>query len=140
MRNRELILVEDDPVIAHLIHRTLERAGGFKVTWTENPEEVLELARRDACCGIIMDVSLSNSRYQGKEVDGLMITRMLKSDPRTCAVPVMLLTAHAMHGDTEHLLSRSGADAYFSKPFENTRVLVESVNTLISRAEVRTRE
>ncbi len=51
-----------------------------------------------------MDVSLTNSRYQGEPVDGLQLTRMLKGDPETAHLPVLLVTAHAMQGDRERFL------------------------------------
>jgi CheY-like chemotaxis protein len=63
-----------------------------------------------------MDVSLAHSVYQGKAVDGIAITQMLKSNPQTASLPVILVTAHAMEGDRENFLKQSGADGYISKP------------------------
>jgi CheY-like chemotaxis protein len=41
---------------------------------------------------------------------------MLKADPATAALPVILVTANAMAGDREELLAQSGADGYIAKP------------------------
>jgi CheY-like chemotaxis protein len=42
---------------------------------------------------------------------------MLKSDPRTAAIPVVALTAHAMKGDEQRALA-AGCAAYITKPIE----------------------
>jgi two-component system cell cycle response regulator DivK len=74
-------------------------------------------ARREADV-ILMDVSLAHSLFEGKPVDGIKITQMLKADPATSDLPVILVTAHAMQGDRENFLQQSGADGYISKPVD----------------------
>ena len=81
-----------------------------------------------------MDVSLANSRFQGRSVTGVDLCRMLKSAPDTAGVPVVLATAHAMRGDEETLLTESGADDYVSKPIVDHHVFVERIRRAI-RAE-----
>jgi DNA-binding NarL/FixJ family response regulator len=61
-------------------------------------------------------VSLTGSSHQGELVDGIQITQLLKANPETNAVPVILVTAHAMQGDRETFLAKSGAEGYISKP------------------------
>ncbi len=68
-----------------------------------------------------MDVSLSNSYYQGKPVDGIKITQMLKANSRTAHLPVILVTAETT--DREKLLKTSGADDYIPKPVVDFRNL-----------------
>jgi len=46
------------------------------------------------------------SVYQGKAVDGIKITQMLKANAQTAKLPIILVTAHAMEGDRENFLSR----------------------------------
>ena len=82
---------------------------------------------------VIMDVSLSNSAFQGTPVDGLAITRILKRDPRACHVPVILATAHAMKGSREKFLADSGADDYVSKPILSADDLIERARALIGK-------
>jgi CheY-like chemotaxis protein len=66
-----------------------------------------------------MDISLSRTIYQGRKVDGIFITKMLKADPATAGIPVMLATAHAMSGDRERFLAETGAEHYLSKPIHD---------------------
>ena len=78
-----------------------------------------------------MDVSLSRSVYQGQSVDGIKITQILKSNPKTANLPVILVTAHAMEGDRENFLKQSGADGYISKPVVDHQQFVEQIIALI---------
>ena len=78
-----------------------------------------------------MDVSLAHSVYQGKAVDGIKITQLLKSDPKTSSLPVILVTAHAMEGDKENFLQQSGADGYISKPVVDHQKFVNQILELL---------
>jgi CheY-like chemotaxis protein len=78
-----------------------------------------------------MDVSLANSAYQGKSVDGIQITQMLKQDPQTANLPVILVTAHAMQGDRENFLKQSGADDYISKPVVDHEAFIRQILALL---------
>jgi two-component system, cell cycle response regulator DivK len=113
---RHVVVVEDDAMNALLFRKLLEKRCGCRVTVTESPDELIALARSGDVGLVLMDVSLGNSRYQGRPVNGVDLCRVLKGDPATCTVPVVLATAHAMRGDAESLLAESGADDYLSKP------------------------
>lgn len=112
---RHVLVVEDDAVNATLFRTLLERRCRCRVTITDTAEEVLAIAREGADA-ILMDVSLRNSEMDGVPITGVDICRMLKADPTTACIPVILATAHAMRGDDEKLLLESGADDYVSKP------------------------
>ena len=111
-----VVVVEDDAMNALLFRKLLEKRCGCRVTVTESPDELLALVRAGDVGLVLMDVSLGNSHYQGRPVNGVDLCRLLKGDPATCGVPVVLATAHAMRGDAEALLTESEADGYLSKP------------------------
>ncbi len=113
---RRALVVEDDAHNAMLFRKLLEKRCGCAVTITESVEEVLDRCRTGTVDLIIMDVSLNNSRWEGRAINGVEICRLLKKDPVTAQVPVVLATAHAMRGDAELLLAESGADDYVAKP------------------------
>ena len=113
---KHVLVVEDDPHNALLFRKLLERRGGLKVSVTESVPEVLELVRGGAVDLVLLDVSLANSTWEGKPVNGIEVCKLLKSDPATAKVPVVLATAHAMRGDAESFVTESQADGYVSKP------------------------
>jgi CheY-like chemotaxis protein len=126
-----VLIVDDDPGNVRVFSAVLKRRGGLAVKYTENVEEVLQIAQTRSADLILMDVSLSRSLYQGRMVDGIQITQMLKKNPQTSDLPVILLTAHAMDGDREKFLQQSGADGYISKPVLDHQVFVDEIMALL---------
>ncbi len=116
---------------ARVFSKILTKRGGLAVKHTENVEEVIQIAQSGEVDVILMDVSLSHSVYQGKPVDGIRITQMLKADSTTASLPIILVTAHAMDGDRENFLQQSGADGYISKPIVDHQKFVDDVKAMI---------
>ena len=128
-----VLIVEDDPINLRVFSKILTKRGGLQVKGTEIVEEVLQYAQSGAVDAILMDVALANSIYQGEPVDGIKITQMLKADPNTANLPVILVTAHAMEGDRENFLNQSGADGYISKPVVDHEAFIQQIVSLIDK-------
>jgi CheY-like chemotaxis protein len=128
---KTVLLVEDDPVNARVFTKILTKRGGLDVKHTENVDEVLRIAQGGEADIVLMDVSLAHSVYQGKAVDGIKITQMLKANPQTANLPVLLVTAHVMEGDRETFLLQSGADGYISKPVTDHEGFVEKIKAML---------
>jgi two-component system, cell cycle response regulator DivK len=124
---KHVLVIEDDAVNAAWLRKLLERRGGWQVTVTESPEELLRLARAAAIQVVVLDVSLHGSTWEGRPVSGVDLCRMLKADPATARIPVILATAHAMRGDEERLRAASGAEDYVSKPILDHDLFVGQV-------------
>ena len=124
---KTVLIVEDDLINARVFSKILTKRGGLAVQHTENVDEVMQIAQERGADIILMDVSLSRSMYQGKSVDGIKITQILKSDPNTANLPIILVTAHAMEGDRESFLKQSGADGNISKPVVDHQAIVNPV-------------
>lgn len=106
-----------------MLSRRLERRG-FEVIMAFDGAEGLETARRDLPDLILMDMSLPL-------MDGWTVTRMLKAEASTAAIPIIGLTAHAMAGDREKCLA-AGCDDYDTKPVEFARLL-EKISTQLNK-------
>jgi CheY-like chemotaxis protein len=106
-----ILLVEDDEM-----NRDMLSVNGL---------EGLALARAAAPDLILMDISLP-------ELDGWEATRRLKGDQATSAIPVLVLTAHAMAGDAERFFE-AGCDAYESKPIDWQRLMIAITALLNTR-------
>ena len=128
---KTVLIVEDDLINARVFAKILSKRGGLGVRHTENVEEVMKIVQSHEIDLILMDVSLSRSVYQAKSVDGIKITQMLKSDPQTAYLPIILVTAHAMEGDRENFLNQSGADGYISKPVVDHQLFIDQITALL---------
>jgi CheY-like chemotaxis protein len=112
-----ILLVEDNPANQMLASAVLER-DGFEVVVAESAADVETAILRHMPDLILMDIQLP-------EMDGLTLTRRLKSDPATASITVVAMTAHAMVGDREDAIA-AGCAGYISKPID-TRTLGEEV-------------
>ncbi|HEV8129131.1 MAG TPA: response regulator [Candidatus Eisenbacteria bacterium] len=130
-----ILVVEDDAMNAKLFQLILARKAGYQVEVTEDPALVFERARSGEVDLIIMDVSLSNSEWEGKPVDGLEISRQLKRHPVSGKIPILLATAHAMKGSRENFLRASGADDYISKPIVSAEDLIQRIQALLQKRD-----
>jgi len=129
---KHVLVVEDDPINAALFRMLLERRGGCRVTVTESPEEVLQIAR-EGVDAIVMDISLKGSTYQGRPVTGVDVCRLLKASPETASIPVVLATAHAMRDDDQRLKAESGAEDYLSKPVVDHQAFITQIQRWLER-------
>jgi len=109
MAGERLLLVEDNPQNRRLAQFLL-KAHGYLVYEATTGEEALELARAHLPELILMDLQLPG-------VDGYAVTRWLKEDATTAAIPVVALTAYAMQGDREKALA-AGCVGYIAKPID----------------------
>lgn len=126
-----VLIVEDNQSVAKFYALALERGGQMSCLRGHTGEEVLAQARAGTVDLVLLDVSLASFTYQGRAIDGLALSRLLKDDPETRHIPILLATAHAMEGDRERFLDASGADDYLQKPIYEPQVLVDKVKSLL---------
>ena len=84
MSGHKLLVVDADPCVRQRIRQDLE-AHHWLVVEASNGAEAVELAKRHVPDLILLDVSLA-------EVDSETVARMLKWDPVTCAIPIIMLS------------------------------------------------
>ena len=122
-----ILIVDDNPVNLKLV-RVLLATEGYDVRTAADAEEALVVLQTFHPRLILMDIQLPG-------MDGLELTRRLKSDPATRDAIVVALTAYAMKGDEERALS-AGCDGYIPKPI-NTTLLPEIVAEYLTRVGAR---
>lgn len=130
-----VLVVDDDPANALLVETILRRLGGYDVISSDDGDEILEIVTSRPISAALMDVSLKNTRVRGDKVDGVELTRRIRSLPGGVGLPVILLTAHAMKGDRERLLFSSGANDYVAKPIADQHGLVNLVRRHIETVQ-----
>jgi CheY-like chemotaxis protein len=121
MARPTILVIEDNEMNLELATTLLEMKG-YTVVAAQTAEDGLRLASELLPDLILMDFSLPG-------MDGLSATRNLKSNPATCHLAVIGLSANAMKGDEETALN-AGCDAYLTKPI-NTRTFAATIENFI---------
>ncbi len=106
-----ILVVDDEAHIRLMLTQELTEAG-YQVLEAVNGAEGIALARRHKPALIILDVMMP-------DISGFDVTRLLKSDPTTAAIPILILS---IVEDRDYGLSL-GASAYLHKPVEAQTVL-----------------
>lgn len=119
----KILVVDDEPDVLDLVEFNL-KGSGFEVITASDGEGALRQARAQFPDLIILDLMLP-------EVDGLEVCKILRRDPSTAGIPVIMVTAKATEID-RILGLELGADDYVTKPF-SPRELVLRVKGLLRR-------
>jgi diguanylate cyclase (GGDEF)-like protein len=123
-----LLVVDDDPFIARLLEIELA-AAGFQVRVANDGQQAIDLVREEAPDLVITDVMMPH-------VDGFELTRLLRQDPRTAHISVIILTARGLSADKLEGFA-IGADDYIVKPFDTPELLARVRGVLRRSKEMR---
>lgn len=125
MTPRTILIVDDEPRILDLARDYLEHAG-FGVRTARDGPSALTAVHDHQPHLVVLDLGLPG-------MDGLDVTRHLRSQERTAALPIVMLTAR--DDELDKLLGLElGADDYLTKPF-SPRELVARVRAVLRRAD-----
>jgi len=120
-----ILVVEDDPDIAELVARYLDKAG-FTTERVATGRDALTAIVARPPDALVLDLMLPH-------VDGLEVCRAVRANDRTAALPIIMLTARAE--ESERIVGLElGADDYLAKPFSPNE-LVARVRALLRRAQ-----
>jgi len=118
----KILLVEDNEPNRTMLARRLERKG-LAVIAAADGEQGYSLALSESPDLILMDISLPG-------MDGWQVIELLKSEPATREIPLIVLTAHALVSDRDRVVE-TGCDDYFPKPFDFQR-LFDAISHLLT--------
>lgn len=105
---KKILIVEDVELNRDLLVQLLE--DNYQIVTATDGAAGIEMAKRESPDLILMDLSLPI-------MDGWEATYRLKADERLRDIPIIVLTAHAMHGDEEKARTR-GCDDFLTKPID----------------------
>ena len=119
----KVLLVDDEPDALEILGFKLKEAG-FIPIFAKDGTKALAAARDERPDLIVLDLMLP-------EVDGLEVCKILRRDPTTAQIPILMLTARAAEMDRV-LGLELGADDYVTKPF-SPRELVIRIKKQLAR-------
>ena len=126
----QVLVVEDNARNMKLIRDLLE-VDGYRALEATTGEDALLLAAEHVPDLVLMDVRLPG-------IDGFEALRRLRADERTASIPVLAVTAQAMHGERERFLA-AGFDDYIAKPVDIASFLASVREHCEERSRTRAR-
>jgi len=118
---RRILVVDDEPEAVELLEFNLKQAG-YAVISAADGAEALQKARAQTPDLIVLDVMLP-------EMDGFEVCKLLRLEPATARLPILMLTAKA--AEVDRILGLElGADDYLTKPFSPRELLLRIKNIL----------
>ncbi len=124
MAKGKILVVDDEIYIVHILDFSLGMEG-YEVLTALDGEQALEKARAEHPDLIVLDIMMP-------KLDGYETCKMLKAEPGTREIPVILLSAKGRNVD-QKIGFEVGADDYITKPF-SPRKLVERINALLGQS------
>jgi two-component system response regulator RpaA len=112
-------LIDDEKDFCYFVKKNLESSGEYSVTVSNDPDQGLAMARKNHFDLILTDILMPRK-------DGFSVLDELKKDEKTCAVPVVMLTAL---GDDE---SKQKASQLYGEEFLTKPVTFEALKYKIS--------
>ena len=116
----KVLIAEDNAVNRELLRELLELRG-YSVLEACNGQEALQALEQSQPALLLLDIGMP-------VMDGFAVIRRIRENPRLARLPVVAVTAYAMRGDRERILS-SGFDGYLSKPV-NPSALTDELDRL----------
>ncbi len=123
MAKGKILVIDDEIYIVHILDFSLGMEG-YDVVTALDGEQGLEKAHSEHPDLIVLDIMMP-------KLDGYETCKMLKADPATKAIPVILLSAKGRNVD-QKVGFEVGADDYITKPF-SPRKLVERINSILGQ-------
>ncbi len=110
-----VLYIEDNDDNVYMLKMRLELTDDFEVLVADDGEKGCAVAAAERPDLILMDLEMPG-------VDGWEASRRLKADPKTCGIPIIALSAHALAGAREKALA-AGCDEFDIKPIEFDRLV-----------------
>lgn len=116
MNQKTILYVEDNEFNRKIVKQLLAQTR-YRLREAADGETGVRMAQEELPDLILMDVQLP-------KMSGLDATRRLRADPRTAAVPIVVITSYALSGDAEKA-KEAGATAYLAKPYSPRDLLAK---------------
>ena len=116
-----ILVVDDEPDVLELVVYHLEKEA-YRVDVADTGDKALKMARENLPSLLVLDLMLPG-------INGLEICRLLKRDPKTRDIPILMLTARAAEEDRIKGLEL-GAHDYVTKPFSPRELVLRIKNLL----------
>lgn len=126
---RKILIVEDDPFTQQFYSYLFSKTD-YEIIQTEDGEEIIRILNEEDVSLIIMDINLTNTFWEGEKVDGVFISKFLKSQEAYAFIPILLVTAYQKKVGNSDIFEESCADDYIVKPITDFNELLGKIKKL----------
>ncbi|MCX8009606.1 MAG: response regulator [Ignavibacteria bacterium] len=123
----KILVIEDDPFNIEIFDLILKRIGNFETVITDNGNEIFKILESEPIDLIVLDVSLENTYLKDEKIDGIVLSKLIKKNPKTKNIPIIIVTAYATKEDVSKIIKESKADECITKPIIDNREFIELI-------------
>ena len=123
MQKKRVLIVEDEESLLKL-ETILLTVKGFEVVGAFTGKMAIEKLAAESFDLVLLDIMLP-------DVDGYEVCRLIRNDPRTSDLPIVMLTAKKTQEDHDKGVL-CGANAYLTKPFRSA-MIIDEINSLLNK-------
>ncbi len=124
---KKLLIVEDDTLTQQL-YLVYFRKSGIEPYITDNGEELFTILHQENIGLILMDINLTNTYFRGEKMDGIKLSRLIKSNSETKKIPIIIATGFSAFNQNDSLVRQTQAEELIVKPITNFKSFVQKVN------------
>lgn len=124
MQKKRVLIVEDEESLLKL-ETILLTVKGFEVVGAFTGKMAIEKLATEQFDLVLLDIMLP-------DIDGFEVCRLIRQDPRTAGILIVMLTGKKSQEDHEKGV-QCGADAYLTKPFRSA-MIIDEINRLLKNA------
>lgn len=125
----KILVIEDDPFNVEIFDLILTRIGKFETVITDDGNEIFKILESESIDLIVLDVSLENTYLKDEKIDGIVLSKLIKQNPKTKNIPIVIVTAYATKEDVSKIIKESKADECITKPIIDNRKFIELIKT-----------
>jgi len=128
---KKLIVVEDDK-ITQKFYSIFFNKNGYQTIITDDGDKVFNALINEDIGLILMDINLSNTYLNGEKIDGIQLSKYIKTNKKFLNVPLVLVTAYSLSNQIKQLLFDSKAEDIITKPILDYNLFLNKINSLIA--------
>lgn len=125
LKNKKVLLVEDDTLIGEMLKRRLKIAGA-EVIFCSNGKEAVDIVKDSGCDVIVTDLMMP-------VLDGHEMLKIIKGDEKTKNIPFLMLTNRSVREEEVIAMKEMGLDDYMVKSDSDLSDIVNKIKDLVKK-------
>lgn len=131
MNETKIAIIEDDPFTQNFYSHLMRKAG-YKALIMEDADLLMNKLEKETISLIIMDINLKNTYLNNNKIDGIALSKHIKTQEKFSSIPVILVSAFSYSLKKKEVLEESLAHNYISKPITDFNAFINTIKETIA--------